>query len=211
MNVRRKRVSVLCLVVLPAGVALPFTAEPAAARSGSSSPPSVERASPAWQRNAARAESAFVADINTLRATRGLRPLQVRPNLIRKSRNWAGTMAAARRIWHSRISDGVTGNWRKLGENVGMGPSEPALHAAFVASGSHFRNLVDPHFTYVGVGVVEANGLIFVAQTFMQASRRAHGRPVRAPPRRMVHHATLRLAGDEFALRRWTGGWTPAF
>jgi hypothetical protein len=86
-------------------------------------------------------------------------------------------MAAARRIWHSRISAGVTDSWRKLGENVGMGSSEPGLHAAFVASGSHLENLVDPAFDYVGVGVVAADGAMFVSQVFMQLSSPTANRP----------------------------------
>ncbi|MEW6472273.1 MAG: CAP domain-containing protein [Actinomycetota bacterium] len=131
-----------------------------------------------------------MTDINRLRASRGLPVLEVRPNLTRKARQWATTMAAARKVWHSRISRGVTGSWQKLGENVGHGPSQPLLHAAFVASGSHLWNLVDPSFRYVGVGVVIVNGIIFVSQVFMQPWSRSDSRASRAARRPSAQRLT---------------------
>jgi uncharacterized protein YkwD len=93
----------------------------------------------------------------------------MRSNLTRKARRWAATMSAAHRIWHSRLPAGVTGNWEKVGENVGMGSSEQMLHAAFVQSPHHLENLVGPEFKYIGVGVVvAADGILFVSQMFMQ-------------------------------------------
>ena len=126
------------------------------------------RLNPVWPRNAAREEAAFVADINALRASRGLPALKVRSDLTRKARQWAISMTAAKRIRHSRLRAGVAANWHKLGENVGVGPSELLLHTAFIASGSHFANLVDPAFRYVGVGVVVADNNLFVSEVFMQ-------------------------------------------
>jgi uncharacterized protein YkwD len=121
-----------------------------------------------WPEHAVREEAAFVADINALRASRGLPALELSAELVRKARRWAATMAAARRIWHSGISVGISSHWRKLGENVGMGGSQPSLHAAFVASPRHLENLVDPAFRHVGIGVVHARNLRFVSQVFMQ-------------------------------------------
>jgi len=137
----------------------------------------------AWPREAAQAEGAFIADINGLRASRGVPVLQMRPNLTAKARRWAATMAADGRIWHSGLSSGITGRWHKLGENVGRGFSEQRLHAAFVASDTHLANIVDPGFRYVGVGVVVADGLMFVSEMFMQPPSPASRRPVRAPYR----------------------------
>jgi hypothetical protein len=113
-------------------------------------------------------EAAFVAKINGLRASKGLPALQVHANLVTKARAWAAVMAAAGKIWHSTLSDGITADWKKLGENVGMGGSVDGLHAAFVASPGHYANLVDPNFTHVGVGVVMSGKTIFVAEMFMQ-------------------------------------------
>jgi hypothetical protein len=113
-------------------------------------------------------EAAFVVKINELRASKGLPGLAVHPNLVDKARAWAGTMAAAGRIWHSTLSDGITADWRKLGENVGMGGSVQPLHEAFIASPKHYANLVDPEFNYVGIGVAYSGGTLFVAESFMK-------------------------------------------
>jgi hypothetical protein len=127
-------------------------------------------------------EASFVARINSLRVSKGLNALQVHPNLVSKARSWAQTMGAAGRIWHSTLSDGITADWQKLGENVGMGGTVDALHAAFVASPHHYENLVDPDFTYVGVGVVVVNGTIYVSETFMELQSSSATAPVATAP-----------------------------
>jgi hypothetical protein len=113
-------------------------------------------------------EATFVAKINDLRASKGLAPLQANANLVAKARAWSAGMADAGRIWHSTLSDGVTEDWRKLGENVGMGGSVDGLHKAFVNSPHHYENLVDPAFGYIGVGIVMNGNTIFVSEVFMQ-------------------------------------------
>lgn len=113
-------------------------------------------------------EAVFVAKINDLRASKGLAPLQVNANLVAKARTWSADMAAAGKIWHSTLSNGITEDWRKLGENVGMGGSVDGLHAAFVNSLHHYENLVDPNFTHIGIGIVMGGNTIFVTEMFMQ-------------------------------------------
>lgn len=113
-------------------------------------------------------EAAFVAKMNAVRSSKGLPSLEVHQNLVDKARGWAQTMGGAGRIWHSNLSDGITVDWLKLGENVGMGGTVEGLHQAFVASLKHYENLVDPEFTYVGVGVVHVNGTIYVSEMFMK-------------------------------------------
>jgi uncharacterized protein YkwD len=113
-------------------------------------------------------EAALVAKINDLRAGTGLPALQVNENLVAKARAWSAEMASAGRIWHSTLSDGITEDWKKLGENVGMGESVDRLHAEFVASPHHYENLVDPAFGHVGIGVVRNGDTIYVSEVFMQ-------------------------------------------
>lgn len=178
----RRAASGGCVVLVALAVASPLAHDRAAA-APAEAPTGSTRLRVPWPKRAVLDEAAFAADINALRASRGLHALKVRPNLTRKARRWATTMAAARRIWHSRLSTGVIGNWRKLGENVGMGPSEPSLHAAFVASSTHLDNIVDPAFEYVGVGVVAVDGIMFVSQVFMEPSSTECRRALRAPCR----------------------------
>ncbi len=113
-------------------------------------------------------EADFVARTNDLRATQGLPPLEVDGMLTAKARAWAQTMADAQKIFHSHLSDGVSADWHRLGENVGTGPSVDAIHTALVHSPEHYRNLMDPGFRYVGVGVVNINGTIYVSEVFME-------------------------------------------
>jgi Cysteine-rich secretory protein family len=121
-------------------------------------------------------EASFVAKINDLRASKGLPALVVNANLVAKARSWSAGMAAAGRIWHSTLSDGITEDWKKLGENVGMGGSVDGLHTAFVNSPHHYENLVDPSFGYVGIGIVMNGDTIYITESFMQLM------PPKAPP-----------------------------
>jgi uncharacterized protein YkwD len=127
------------------------------------------------------AEGDFVARINQLRASRGLGTLTVDPELTAVARQWAATMAGQGRIFHaSDLSQGVSADWQKLGENVGVGNDVPRLFQAFVDSPSHLANLVDPSFTRVGVGVVNAGGRLYTAHRFMALAPPAP--PTTAPP-----------------------------
>lgn len=125
-------------------------------------------------------EAEFVGLINNLRASRGLPTLEVDPELTSASRTWAANMERNGGIFHATdLSVGVTADWAKLGENVGEGNEIGPLFDAFVASPSHLKNLVDPSFTRVGVGVVVSPaGRIFTTHRFM-ALRPA---PAPAPP-----------------------------
>ena len=126
----------------------------------------------------------FVAKLNELRVSRGLAPLATKGVLFDLARTWAGRMESAAGISHnpSLAAQGPAG-WRRLGENVGMGYDVQGLHDAFVASPLHYRNMIDPAFDSVGVGVVHAaDGEIFVTVNFMTSGVPA---PVKTKPRRV--------------------------
>jgi predicted ribosomally synthesized peptide with SipW-like signal peptide len=126
-------------------------------------------------------ETTFVAQINALRAATGVAALRTDAGLTSKARVWAQTMADRNTIWHSVLSDGITADWQKLGENVGMGGTVDGLHIAFVNSLHHYENLVDPAFDSIGVGVVRAGDTLFVAEEFMQTRAPKASRPVAVP------------------------------
>ena len=125
---------------------------------------------PAGAVNDPGAEGSFVALTNSLRGSRGLPGYSVNGTLAAKARNWAEHMAAAGAISHSNLADGAPGNWQRLGENVGMGPSVGSIHQALVDSHEHYVNLTDPGFQSIGVGVVNANGTYYVAEVFMESA-----------------------------------------
>ena len=112
----------------------------------------------------------FVGRTNGLRASLGLGGLNTNGTLVAKAQQWAEQMAAAGDISHSNLADGAPDEWTRLGENVGRGPSVEAIHNALVASPDHYKNLTDPGFRYVGVGVVNANGTYYVSEVFMESA-----------------------------------------
>jgi uncharacterized protein YkwD len=116
-------------------------------------------------------ESQFIALTNQLRAAKGLSQLAVSPEVTAVARRWAAQMAAAGTISHNQnLPNQVTLNWTKLGENVGTGGAVEAIQTAFINSPKHYENLVDPVWNYIGIGVVDSNGRIFVTVNFMQLS-----------------------------------------
>lgn len=130
----------------------------------------VQLSAPAGATTDPAAASDFIARTNALRSSKGLAPLSVNGALTAKASAWAEHMAAAGTISHSNLPDGAPSNWKRLGENVGEGPTVEAIHNALVASPEHYANLTDPGFQSIGVGVVNANGTLFVSEVFMESA-----------------------------------------
>jgi len=116
--------------------------------------------------------AAVINAINQSRAQHGLPALRENGALNNKADAWARTMRDQCRIWHSRLSDGAPGGWRKLGENVGRGGSIQTVHVAYMNSSGHRRNILDRSFNQVGAGAVwgDCGGrrTVFTVQVFMQ-------------------------------------------
>lgn len=131
-------------------------------------------------------EAQFVSRINSLRASEGLSQLTVHGQLLGVARNWTERMVQAGRISHNpNLSSEVSGNWTKLGENVGVGPNVDALMQAFMNSPAHHRNLVDPEWNYVAVGVTRAaDGQLYTTHNFMvmEGSAPPPSPPATSPP-----------------------------
>jgi hypothetical protein len=126
-------------------------------------------------------EAEFVSRINSLRASKGLRQLKVSSELTGVARRWTDRMVANGGISHNPdLGSQVSGNWTKLGENVGVGHSVDGLMKAFIESPSHYKNLVDPDWNYVGVGVsYGSDGRMYTTHNFMA---RADSAPPPPPP-----------------------------
>jgi uncharacterized protein YkwD len=92
--------------------------------------------------------------INASRAAAGLPPLRENLKLDMKADAWARTMRDQCRIWHSTLADGAPTEWRKLGENVGMGGAIEQVHVAYMNSPGHRANILDPSFTQIGTAAV---------------------------------------------------------
>ena len=125
---------------------------------------------PAARADTGADEARFLSLTNSLRSSKGLGPLAVDGSLVSVARSWSGKMAAAGSISHNpSLSSQMPGGWQKAGENVGKGGNVDALQQAFQNSPAHYKNLVDPAFNYVGIGVVYGSAnMIFVTVDFMQ-------------------------------------------
>lgn len=126
------------------------------------------------------AEDDFTARIAGERANAGLAGYTVAPDLVDVARRHAEEMARQDRLFHNpRLATEVK-NWESVGENVGTGESVADIHRAFMESSTHRSEILNRRFTQVGVGVVERDGLVWVAQVFRKPTAPASA-PAPAP------------------------------
>ena len=125
---------------------------------------------------------AFVDQINLLRTTLGLRPLAVSGQLTQVATSWSQHMAAQGDISHNPDLSSLVSGWSGLAENVGVGWNVLGLMDAFIASPSHYVNLVNPSYTHVGVGIAfGSDGAMYTTHDFMAAEAAAEPDPEPAP------------------------------
>ena len=123
------------------------------------------------------AEREFVSLIAQERSSRGLGSLTDDPELIDVARRHAARMAANKDLHHNPNLQNEVSNWEVLGENVGRGSSVSQVHRAFMESETHRAQILEPRYLEVGVGVVWADGEIWVAEVF----RKRQAQPAPAP------------------------------
>jgi uncharacterized protein YkwD len=113
--------------------------------------------------------------INQERAKHGLAPVRYNGALDNAAEKHAHHMSLVGRMAHSGIGDGDPGErvraegFRKAwGENVATGQTSPEqVVREWMNSPSHRRNILDPNFRQMGVGMVTAeNGRTYWAQKF---------------------------------------------
>jgi hypothetical protein len=121
-------------------------------------------------------EGAFLSKINASRSAAGLAPVSVHSDLTPDARAHSAQMMDAGSIYHTSSLSAVASGWEALAENVGVGPSVDSLHAAFMASSGHRRNILGD-YNYVGIGVSQSDsGQLWVTVIFMRK-----GAPAPAP------------------------------
>lgn len=116
-------------------------------------------------------EAQFVELTNSARAANGLGPLAVDGALVESARRHSARMAEAGTIFHNSNlgNEFPGGGWSALGENVGVGPTVDAIHAALMDSPGHRANLLG-NYDKVGMGVVVRDNAIFVTQVFWKSA-----------------------------------------
>ncbi|MGH2794594.1 MAG: CAP domain-containing protein [Actinomycetota bacterium] len=112
-------------------------------------------------------EACFFNKINAERSDIGRSKLALKGDLTALAREHSARMAEDGTIYHNKnLSNDVEGNWWAVGENVGMGPTCPSLHDAFMASPGHKANIIDKDYNQIGVGVVIKDETIYVTEVF---------------------------------------------
>ena len=87
-------------------------------------------------------------------------------NAAAKAQAWAQHLAATKSLAHSNLTDGISGNWNTLGENVGFASSVDGAHAGFMNSPKHRDAILSPSYTSVGIGAAQNGGIWYVVQVF---------------------------------------------
>jgi uncharacterized protein YkwD len=111
--------------------------------------------------------AAFVAATNQARAAAGVARLTVSADLTAAASHQAQNMADAGVLFHTpNLGSGLC-CWLMVGENVGSGPSEAVIDAAFMASPEHRANILRSAYSQIGVGyVIDRNGTLWVSEIF---------------------------------------------
>ena len=58
--------------------------------------------------------------------------------------------------------------WCSIGENVGYGPSVPAIEDAYMKSSGHKANIMSTKWNGVGVGYAKNGNRVFTVQVFIK-------------------------------------------
>jgi uncharacterized protein YkwD len=130
----------------------------------------------------ARDEALLFNAVNGERASRGLPPLVYSPRLSQTARSHSREMATKGYFGHTSpsgltcfqrmVNFGVPLAGHFAGENIALDSNEAHADAAMMASPGHRENILDPHFTRLGVGVIEDQDAIrFYSEEFLQAPK----------------------------------------
>jgi len=128
-------------------------------------------------------EACFLASINATRTAAGVAPLTMNAGLSSIARGHSEQMASAGVLSHNaNLPNQAPAGWVALGENVGAGPSCPAVTQLINNDPQHRTNILDPLYNTVGVGVVDtAAGTIYVTEDFLGMGAAAPAPPTADP------------------------------
>lgn len=133
--------------------------------------------------SAARAEGRLAPEearllelVNAARAEAGLAPVSLDARLCDVARGHSAEMGEEGYFSHISPDGRSPGDrlraasidFQLSGENIAIDQTIEGAHAAFMASPGHRRNVLDPEFTYVGLGVVRTDRGLYVTESFIR-------------------------------------------
>ena len=110
-------------------------------------------------------ERRFASMINATRTAALLNPMKMSNHLSDVARKHSKHMASKGELYHSNLERLLGPGITAVGENVGFGGSLQDLLQAFLASPPHAENILGK-YSKTGVGIVRANGQIWITQVF---------------------------------------------
>jgi hypothetical protein len=124
-----------------------------------------------------RAEQLLLDSANRERIALHLQPLKWDDALAEAARHHALLMAKENTLEHqlpgelplARRAGQAGARFSQLGENIAIGPQAAAIHTGWMHSPGHRANILDLHFTALGVGVVEDDGELYAVEDFSVA------------------------------------------
>lgn len=125
----------------------------------------------------------YVNRVNAERATEGLVPLVVDPELQAASQSWSENMAQAGQISHAPDRGvGVTTPYLEIDENVAFGDSTEAVWQTFVGDQPHRSLMVRPEQRRIGVGVAMRGNTQYVTHRYLIPGTPSQPRPSTTSP-----------------------------
>lgn len=128
------------------------------------------------QQRLSKAEKRIFELLNLERKDAGLKPLEWNQNAAVAARAHAKLLAENRDMSHQfpgepDLRERLTATavrFTSAGENVAKADDPDEAHLALMSSPGHRANILGPDYTAVGVGVVERDGRLYVAQDFIR-------------------------------------------
>jgi uncharacterized protein YkwD len=114
-------------------------------------------------------EGSLLSYTNASRAQYGKAKLTLSSDLVSVARKHSAEMAAKGAIYHNSSLGSDVHNWKKVGENVGRGPSAKSVHQAFMGSSSHRTHILDGAYDHIGVGTVWKGSTLYVTVIFVDS------------------------------------------
>jgi uncharacterized protein YkwD len=122
-------------------------------------------------------EQFFFDSANRERVARRLQPLKWDNALAAAARQHARLMAEQNSLSHQlpgeppldRRAGQAGARFSQVGENIAIGRQPPAIHTRWMHSPGHRANILDVHFTALGVGVIEDDGELYAVEDFSVA------------------------------------------
>jgi hypothetical protein len=105
--------------------------------------------------------------INQVRAGVGVAPVTLDPVASLVANAWALVMATAGEISHNPNLSSQLNGFSRVSENVGRGPSLQWIHDGLTNSPAHYKNMVNPRYTAVGLGILVLGTQTWVVEDFV--------------------------------------------